>query len=70
MKGFPQARRNPAIRVTSMAEDKKCMQCGSASAKKWIERENLVGMKAYFCSPKCFQDYKKKGEESGVCEFC
>ncbi len=52
-----------------MAE-KKCLVCGKTESKKWIERTNIVGQKAYFCSAKCFQEYKKKGEESGVCEFC
>ncbi len=50
--------------------DKKCEICGTTQAKKWIEKENLAGTKAYFCSPQHYSDYKKKGEESGVCEFC
>ncbi|MEW6036461.1 MAG: hypothetical protein AB1529_07660 [Candidatus Micrarchaeota archaeon] len=53
-----------------MAEDKKCVICGTTKAKKWIERENIAGEKAYFCSPQHYDDYKKKGEESGTCEFC
>jgi YHS domain-containing protein len=53
-----------------MAEEKKCMVCGTIDSKKWIERTNIAGQKAYFCSPQHYGDYKKKGEETGVCEFC
>lgn len=53
-----------------MAEEKKCMVCGKTESKRWIERQNIAGIKAYFCSPKCFQEYKKKGAETGICEFC
>jgi hypothetical protein len=50
--------------------EKKCLVCGVTESKKWIERQNVVGMKAYFCGPQHYQDYKKKGAETGVCEFC
>jgi YHS domain-containing protein len=53
-----------------MADEKKCKFCGAGNSQKWIERKNIVGHKAYFCSPKCYQDYKKKGAETGTCEFC
>ena len=53
-----------------MADEKKCMVCNCANSAKWIERKNIVGTKAYFCGPKCYQEYKKRGEASGVCEFC
>ncbi len=53
-----------------MAEEKKCMICGTTKSKKWIERENIAGQKAYFCTKEHYEEYKKKGEESGVCEFC
>lgn len=53
-----------------MADEKKCMVCNCANSAKWIERKNIVGTKAYFCGPKCYQEYKKKGEASGCCEFC
>lgn len=53
-----------------MAEEKKCLVCGTTQSKKWIERENIGGVKAYFCSKAHYEEYKKKGEESGVCEFC
>jgi len=50
--------------------EKKCLVCGTSESPKWIERQNIVGHKAFFCTPKCYQEYKKKGAESGVCEFC
>ncbi len=53
-----------------MTDDKKCKVCGSTESKKWIERQNIAGIKAYFCSPKCFQEYKKKAALTGICEFC
>ncbi len=53
-----------------MGDEKKCMVCGAMASPKWIERQNIIGQKAYFCTPKCFQEYKKKGAESGTCEFC
>ncbi len=53
-----------------MAEEKKCLVCGTTKSKKWIERENIGGQKAYFCTKEHYEDYKKKGEDSGVCEFC
>jgi hypothetical protein len=53
-----------------MVDEKKCKSCGTCDSKKWIERQNIVGQKAYFCTPKCFSEYKKKGAESGTCEFC
>jgi hypothetical protein len=53
-----------------MPEEKKCKTCGACESKKWIERQNIAGMKAFFCTPKCYQEYKRKGAESGVCEFC
>lgn len=55
-----------------MAEEKKCEVCGSKEPKEggWIERENIAGEKAYFCSQECYEAYKKKSEDSGVCEFC
>ncbi|MFN7990966.1 MAG: hypothetical protein U0R44_02290 [Candidatus Micrarchaeia archaeon] len=53
-----------------MADAKKCEVCGTTNSKKWIEKENIAGQKAFFCSPAHYADYKKKGEESGVCEFC
>jgi len=53
-----------------MAEEKKCKECGAKESKRWIERQNIVGMKAYFCSPKCYSEYRKKGMAAGVCEFC
>ena len=53
-----------------MVEQKKCLTCGATESKKWIVRENAIGNKGYFCSPKCYQEYKKKNEALGVCEFC
>lgn len=53
-----------------MSEEKKCKVCGKSESKKWIERQNIACIKAYFCSPACYQDYKKKASASGVCEFC
>lgn len=50
--------------------DRKCIVCGTTESAKWIERQNIAGQKAYFCTPGCYQEYKKKGEETGVCEFC
>ncbi len=50
--------------------DKKCAQCGNTKGK-FVEKKGVGKAKAYFCdNGKCFGDYKKKGEESGVCEFC
>ncbi len=56
--------------VFAMAEDKKCKICGTTKSKKWIERENIAGEKAFFCTKEHYDQYKKQGEESGVCEFC
>ena len=53
-----------------MAEEKKCLVCGTTESKKWIERQNIAGQKAYFCTPEHYAEYKKKASESGVCEFC
>ena len=53
-----------------MADQKKCTTCGITNSKKWIEKENIAGQKAYFCTKQHYEDYKKKGEDSGVCEFC
>jgi hypothetical protein len=53
-----------------MPEEKKCKECGKSDSPKWIERQNIAGMKAYFCGPKCYQEYRKKGAATGVCEFC
>ncbi len=51
-------------------EDRKCVQCGNTKGK-FMEKEGLLKNKAYFCdNGKCFDEYKKKGEEQGVCEFC
>jgi hypothetical protein len=56
--------------VFLMAEEKKCKICGTTKSKNWIERENIAGEKAYFCTKEHYEQYKAKGEESGVCEFC
>jgi len=54
-----------------MAEEKKkCMVCGATESEKWIVRENIAGVKAYFHSPGCYAEYKKKSKATGVCEFC
>jgi len=53
-----------------MTDQKKCHVCGKNESKKWIERQNTVGIKAYFCSKECYLGYRKKSEASGVCEFC
>ncbi|MGV8085169.1 MAG: hypothetical protein ACP5N9_02855 [Candidatus Bilamarchaeum sp.] len=53
-----------------MSEEKKCNVCGKTDSPKWIERKNLMGKKAYFCTAKCYSDYKAKSAETGVCEFC
>ena len=53
-----------------MAEEKSCKICASKESKKWIERQNVVGIKAYFCSKECYLKYKKAAEATGVCEFC
>ncbi len=58
------------FQVFLMADEKKCKVCGTTESKKWIERKNIIGQKAYFCGPNCYQEYKKKGEASGICEFC
>ncbi len=51
-------------------EPKKCAQCGNTQGN-FIEKEGIGGKKAYFCENKsCYDDYKKSGEEQGVCEFC
>jgi len=50
--------------------EKKCNQCGNRKGN-FIEKEGIANRKAYFCdNNKCYEDYKKKSEESGVCEFC
>jgi hypothetical protein len=77
---FPQPRGAPSgfksllfifhLLVFPMSEEKTCKSCGAKESRKWIERQNIAGMKAYFCRPECYQEYKKKGAESGVCEFC
>ncbi|MBI5046455.1 hypothetical protein HZC07_01865 [Candidatus Micrarchaeota archaeon] len=53
-----------------MTDNKVCKICGGTSSTKWIERKNIAGQVANFCSKKCYEDYKKKGAETGVCEFC
>lgn len=53
-----------------MSDEKKCLICGTTKCDNWIERQNIAGEKAYFCSPEHYQEYKKKGAEKGVCEFC
>jgi len=53
-----------------MSEEKQCLICGTKQCDDWIERTNLAGKKAYFCGPEHYQEYKKKAEETGVCEFC
>jgi YHS domain-containing protein len=53
-----------------MAMEKKCKICGTDKSENWIEKENLAGEKAYFCSLAHYQEYKKKAAATGVCEFC
>lgn len=53
-----------------MSDMKTCKVCGTDKSENWIERENIAGEKAYFCSQEHYDEYKKKGEETGVCEFC
>lgn len=56
--------------MLAMSEEKRCMKCGAKESAKWIERQNIVGKKAYFCSKEHFLQYKKDASEKGVCEFC
>ena len=50
--------------------DKKCAQCGNTKGK-FIEKQGIGNNKASFCdNGKCYNAYKKKGEDEGVCEFC
>jgi hypothetical protein len=53
-----------------MADEKKCYVCGTTDSRKWIERKNIAGVKAYFCGKEHYEEYKKKAAASGVCEFC
>jgi len=53
-----------------MAEEKKCRVCGTTESDSWIERQNLIGVKAFFCGPEHYGQYKKEAAKSGVCEFC
>jgi YHS domain-containing protein len=53
-----------------MSEEKQCLICGIKECDNWIERTNIAGKKAYFCGAEHYQEYKKKAEETGVCEFC
>lgn len=48
---------------------KKCKECGK-KADKMIEKNDLIDKKAYFCNDNCFNEYKKKNESEGACEFC
>jgi YHS domain-containing protein len=53
-----------------MGDEKKCLICNTTESKNWIERQNIAGQKAYFCTPEHYSEYKKKAAETGVCEFC
>ena len=53
-----------------MTEEKKCLVCGTTKSDDWIERQNIAGVKAYFCGPEHYQQYKKEAAKTGVCEFC
>lgn len=53
-----------------MADEKKCMICGTTESSNWIMKENLAGEKAYFCGKEHYEEYKKKAAKTGVCEFC
>lgn len=37
---------------------------------QWIVKENLAGVRAYFCDAEHYARYKKKSEATGICEFC
>ena len=50
--------------------DKKCENCGKTNSTSWIEKAGIGGKKGHFCSATCYGEYKRKGEEKGVCEFC
>ena len=58
------------VLVLPMSEEKRCLACGAKESAKWIERQNIVGKKAYFCSKEHFLQYKKDASAKGVCEFC
>ena len=47
-----------------------CENCKKTDADKWIEKAGIGGKKGYFCSERCYDKYKKRSEEKGVCEFC
>ncbi len=46
------------------------MICGTTESNSWIEKENIIGEKAYFCSKEHYEQYKKESEKTGTCEFC
>ena len=51
-----------------MADEKKCLVCGTTESDDWIERQNIVGVKAYFCGPEHYGQYKKEAAKTGKCE--
>jgi hypothetical protein len=57
-------------RGVRMAEERKCLICGTTKCDNWIERQNIAGVKAYFCGPEHYEEYKKRAAKTGVCEFC